>query len=71
MLVLMVMSFDLLRVWVFDTSYYFREDNFFKNFIWGQFGFDAVPLTLGLETLFAVRADQIRASFNPMLSLCH
>lgn len=43
-LVLMVMSFDMLRVWVFDTSSssYFRKDDFFKNFICGQFGFDAV-----------------------------
>lgn len=50
------------------SSYCFWKDCLFKRYIWGQFGFDAVPLTPYLKT---VRTDQISALFNPVLSVCH
>lgn len=53
-----------------SSSYCFWKDCLFNRCIWGQFGFDAGPLTLYLKTAVIVRTDQISALFNPVLSLC-
>lgn len=67
MLVLMAMSFNMLRLGVFDTSssYYFKKDNLKKKIgtIWIWF-----PFTLGLKAVVAVRRDQSRPCLT---QFCH